>query len=135
MLRLRINPIVVKDLKNIKDYIAEDNEEYAAKTIKEIYDKFENLQMFPGMGSDLSRRVSFRTNYKYAIWEDYVIIYKISSEYVEIYRVTNRYQDITKIFDGCFESLRISRNNLISMGYGTGFLCKNVVNLLIARKS
>ena len=99
MLRLRINPIVVKDLKNIKDYIAEDNEEYAAKTIKEIYDKFENLQMFPGMGSDLSRRVSFRTNYKYAIWEDYVIIYKISSEYVEIYRVTNRYQDITKIFE------------------------------------
>ena len=99
MLRLRINQIVVKDLKNIKDYIAEDNEEYAAKTIKEIYDKFENLQMFPGMGSDLSRRVSFRTNYKYAIWEDYVIIYKISSEYVEIYRVMNRYQDITKIFD------------------------------------
>ena len=99
MSKLRINPIVAKDLKNIKDYIAEDNEEYAAKTIKEIYDKFENLQMFPGMGSDLSRRVSFRTNYKYAIWEDYVIIYKISSEYVEIYRVTNRYQDITKIFD------------------------------------
>ena len=99
MLKLRINPIVVKDLKNIKDYIAEDDEEYAAKTIKEIYDKFENLQMFPGMGSDLSRRVSFRTNYKYAIWEDYVIIYKISSEYVEIHRVVNRYQDITKIFD------------------------------------
>ena len=99
MLRLRINPIVVKDLKNIKDYIAEDNEEYAAKTIKEIYDKFENLQIFPGMGSDLSRRVSFRTDYKYAIWEDYVIIYKIGKEYVEIYRVINRYQDITKIFD------------------------------------
>ena len=54
MLKLRINPIVVKDLKNIRDYIAEDNEEYAAKTIKEIYGKFENLQMFPGMGSDLS---------------------------------------------------------------------------------
>ena len=54
MLKLRINPIVAKDLKNIRDYIAEDNEEYAAKTIKEIYGKFENLQMFPGMGSDLS---------------------------------------------------------------------------------
>lgn len=47
MLKLRINPIVAKDLKNIKDYIAEDNEEYAIKTIKEIYGKFENLQMFP----------------------------------------------------------------------------------------
>ena len=100
MLKLRINPIVVKDLKNIRDYIAEDNEEYAAKTIKEIYGKFENLQMFPGMGSDLSKRVSFRTaDYKYAIWEDYVIIYKVGNEYVEIYRVINRFRDIMRVFD------------------------------------
>lgn len=99
MLKLRINPIVAEDLKNIRDYIAEDNEEYAVKTIKEIYGKFENLQMFPGMGSNLSKRVSFRTDYKYAVWEDYVIIYKAGSEYLEIYRVVNRYQDITRIFE------------------------------------
>lgn len=99
MLKLRINPIVAKDLKNIRAYIAEDNEEQVIKTIKEIYGKFENLQMFPGMGSDLSKRVSFRTDYKYAVWEDYVIIYKAGNEYVEIYRVVNRYQDITRIFD------------------------------------
>lgn len=99
MLKLRINPIVVKDLKNIRDYIAEDNEEYAVKTIEQIYSKFENLQIFPGMGADLSKRVSFRSDYKYAVWEDYVIIYKVNSEYVEIYRVINRYQDITRIFD------------------------------------
>ena len=99
MLKLRINPIVVRDLKNIRDYIAEDNEEYATKTIKELYGKFENLQMFPEMGSNLSKRVSFRTDYKYAIWEEYVILYKIGNEYVEIYRVVNRYQDITRLFD------------------------------------
>ena len=99
MLKLRINPIVAKDLRDIRDYIAEDNEEHAAKTIKEIYGKFENLQMFPEMESDLSKRVSFRTDYKYAIWEDYVIIYKVEDGYVEIYRVVNRYQDITRIFD------------------------------------
>ena len=99
MLKLRINPIVAKDLRDIRDYIAEDNEEHAAKTIKEICGKFENLQMFPEMESDLSKRVSFRTDYKYAIWEDYVIIYKVGNEYVEIYRVVNRYQDITRIFD------------------------------------
>ena len=91
--------MVAKDLKGIRDYIAEDNEEYASKTIKELYGKFENLQMFPGMGSDLSRRVSFRTDYKYAIWGDYVIIYKVRQEYVEIYRVINRYQDIMRIFE------------------------------------
>ena len=99
MLKLRINPMVAKDLKNIREYIAEDNEEYAVKTLKEIYSKFENLQVFPGIGSDLSKRVSFRTDYKYAIWEDYVIIYKEGMENVEIYRVVNRYQDITRIFD------------------------------------
>ena len=32
---------MAKDLKNIRDYIAEDNEEYAAKTINEIYDKLD----------------------------------------------------------------------------------------------
>ena len=99
MLKLRINPLVASDLKEIRDYIAEDSVEYAAKTIKEIYGKFENIQMFPGMGTDLSKRVSFRTDYKYAVWENYVIMYKVGEEYVEIYRVVNRYRDITKIFD------------------------------------
>ena len=99
MLKLRINPLVVNDLKEIRAYIAEDNEEYAAKTVREIYNKFENIQMFPGIGADLSKRVSFRTDYKYAIWENYVMIYKIGKEFVEIYRVVNRYQDITRIFD------------------------------------
>ena len=43
MLKLRINPIVAKDLKNIRDYIAEDNEEYAAKTIRKFTG---NLRIF-----------------------------------------------------------------------------------------
>ena len=55
--------------------------------------------MFPGIGTDLSKRVHFHTDYKYVIWENYVIIYKIKGEYVEIYRVVNRHQDILKIFD------------------------------------
>lgn len=71
MLKLRINPIVVKDLKEIRDYISDDNKEYAARTVQEIYNKFENLQMFPGIGAELSKRVSFQTDYKYAVWEDY----------------------------------------------------------------
>ena len=98
MLNLRINPLVATDLKEIRNYIAEDNEAHAAKTIHEIYSKFENIQMFPGIGADLSKRVSFRTDYKYVVWKDYVIIYKAGKEFVEIYRVINRYQDITRIF-------------------------------------
>ena len=59
MLKLRINPVVAKDLRNIRDYIAEDNQECAAKTIKEIYGKFENLQMFPGNGIGSFRESQF----------------------------------------------------------------------------
>lgn len=99
MLKLRINPLVAVDLKAIRDYITEDNEEYAAKTINEVYGKFENIQMFPEIGAELSKRVSFRTDFKYAVWKDYVIIYKVGKEYVEIYRVVSRYQDITRIFE------------------------------------
>lgn len=99
MMKLRINPLVVADLKEIRNFIAEDNVEKAVETIDKIYGKFENIQLFPGMGADLSKRVSFRTDYKYAVWNDYVIIYKVGEEYVEIYRVVNRYQDITRIFD------------------------------------
>ena len=99
MMKLRINPLVVTDLKEIRKFIAEDNVEKAAETIEKIYGKFENIQLFPNMGANLSRRVSFRTDYKYIVWNDYVIIYKVGEEYVEIYRVVNRYQDITRIFD------------------------------------
>lgn len=99
MMKLRINPLVVADLKDIRNFIAEDNPPKAAEIIEKIYGKFENIQLFPGMGAELSKRVSFRTEYKYAVWNDYVIIYKIGKEFVEIYRVVNRYQDITRIFD------------------------------------
>ena len=99
MMKLRITPLVVADLKAIRDFIAEDNVSKATETIDEIYRRFENIQLFPGMGTDLSKRVTFQTEYKYVVWNDYVIIYKISDEFVEIYRILNRYQDITRIFD------------------------------------
>lgn len=99
MIKLRINPLVVTDLKDIRDFIAEDSAKKAVETVDEICGKFENIQLFPGIGADLSKRVNFRTEYKYVVWNDYVIIYKVRKEFVEIYRVVNRYQDITRIFD------------------------------------
>lgn len=98
MVKLRINPIVAEDLKGIKEFIAEDNKEMAVKTIQEIYSRFEQIQEFPHSGADLSKRVSFRTDYKYVICGNYVVLYKVGKEIVEIYRVVNRYQDITQIF-------------------------------------
>ena len=86
-----LNILSVSDLRNY-------NEELAVKTIQEIYARIENIQQLPYMGSELAKRVSFRTDYKYVICGNYVVLYKIGKEYVEIYRVVNRHQDITKIF-------------------------------------
>ncbi|MDF2473639.1 MAG: Plasmid stabilization system protein [Anaerocolumna sp.] len=99
MKKLRINPLVSVDLKNIKEFIAEDNPEMALKTVQEIYSQFEYIQQFPSMGADLAKRVSFRTDYKYVVWNNYVVLYKLGNEYVEIYRVVNRFQDIMRILD------------------------------------
>ena len=96
-MKLRINPLVASDLKTIRDYIAEDNAEAARKTVDKIYKSFENLQQFPTMGTDLSKRVSFKTDYKYLVHGDYITIYLIKKDCVEIYRVIDRYQDFTSI--------------------------------------
>lgn len=96
-MNLRINPLVVADLKAMKDYIAEDNAEAARKTVEEIYKDFENLQKFPTMRADLSKRVSFKTDYKYLVHGNYIILYLNKKDLVEIYRVIDRYQDITGI--------------------------------------
>ncbi len=47
MMKLRINPIVAGDLKIIKEYIAEDNEEMAVNTIQEIYARIGIYSNFP----------------------------------------------------------------------------------------
>ena len=59
MMKLRINPVVAEDLKTIKKFIAEDNADKALETVQEIYRQFENIQQFPYIGADLSKRVSF----------------------------------------------------------------------------
>ena len=94
MMKLRINPIVAEDLKNIREYIAEDNEEMAVKTIQEICARIENIQQFPYMGADLAKRVSFRTDYKYVICGNYAVLpgcESVSGYYEDIFRLEIKY--------------------------------------------
>jgi toxin ParE1/3/4 len=96
-MKLLINPLVVTDLKEIRDYISEDNPDAALRTINEIYKGFETLQQFPNIGADLAKRVTFKTDYKYFVHGNYITIYRVKKEQVEIYRVIGGYQDITGI--------------------------------------
>lgn len=70
MMKLRINPVLAEDLKIIKKFIAEDIANKVLVMVQEIYRQFENIQQFPYIGADLSKRVSFKTDYKYVVWND-----------------------------------------------------------------
>lgn len=97
MRKLRINPLVVEDLKAIRAYIAEDNPDMAVSVINELYEQFETLRMFPDMGSDLDKRVSFETHCRYITTGNYITIYRVTENHLEIYRVINRFQDFMSV--------------------------------------
>ena len=99
MLELRFTPIAVNDLQKIQQFIAEDSVAMAEKVIQDFFKQFEVLIDFPYMGNALAQRVSFRTNYRYIVVGNYIVLYRVSENYLEIYRVINRYQDFTKIFE------------------------------------
>ena len=99
MLELRFTPIAVNDLQKIRQFIAEDSVARAEKVIQDFFKQFEVLIDFPYMGNALAKRVSFRTNYRYIVVGNYIVLYRVSENYLEIYRVINRYQDFTKIFE------------------------------------
>ena len=48
------------------------------------------------MEADLAKRGSFRTDYKYVICGDYVVLYRIGEECVVVYWGVSRYQDIAR---------------------------------------
>lgn len=52
-LKIRLNPLALSDMIEIKAYIFEDNPEAAIKFGNLLYSKIENLADFPEMGTSL----------------------------------------------------------------------------------
>jgi len=88
-LKLRINPAVVTDLQEINDYIARDNPDAATRLIHTIYSDIEKLAAFPKIGASLSSKIKIKTDYRYLVCGNYLIIYKAEGDFVSVYRVLN----------------------------------------------
>ena len=95
---IKINPMIVTDLQQIRKYIAKDSINNAERMIQRIYAKFETIEQFPNMGTELATRVRFQTDYKYVLCKNYAIFYKTKDDCIEIYRILNTKQDIARIF-------------------------------------
>ena len=95
--KIRINPLAITDIQEIKVYIAEDNPAAAVETGNAIYSVIENLAFFPQMGVPLHSRINLRTDYRYLVCGKYLIFYKIEGEFVSIYRILNGMRDYLSI--------------------------------------
>lgn len=95
--QIRINPVAINDIQEIKAYIAQDNPNAAMKTVNIIYSRIEQLAVFPEIGASLSTKINIRTDYRLLIYGVYLIFYKIEGEFVSIYRVLNGVRDYLSI--------------------------------------
>jgi toxin ParE1/3/4 len=95
--RVRINPVALSDVQEIKEYIAEDKSGAALKMVAEIYSKIESLADFPERGTSLSGKINIKTDYRFVICDSYLIFYKIEGKYVSVYRILNGARDYMSI--------------------------------------
>ena len=99
MLEVKISPQAAEDLLEIKNYIEyELQNPIAAKNIVlKIIETYENLSIFPESGIPVERYVSFPTDYKFVLANNYSIFYRIEEESVKIVRIMYSKRDFVKI--------------------------------------
>lgn len=102
MYRIRVNPLALQDLQEIKAYIAGElgNPDAAASIIKKIISRYEQLGEYPLMGAELAAVLNVKTDYRYLVSGNYLIFYRVKGEYVSIYRILHGRRDYMRILFG-----------------------------------
>lgn len=89
-----MNETMLEDLTEIKEYIQKDSAYYANKTIADIYERVENLKLFPSMGRYVPEFNS--KEIRELIYKSYRILYTFNSKNVYILRVIHHSRNISK---------------------------------------
>lgn len=96
-IQIRINPLALYDLKEIKDHISENNEKSAIKIVSEIFKQIESLSEFPHKGTSLSIKIEMKTNYRYFCCGNYIVFYLYDKNIVSVQRVLHGKRDYLRI--------------------------------------
>ena len=92
--KLRISPQAQSNIEAIYKYVWKDGISIAKKQSDLIYSSFENLELFPEMGANLSTYTTKKNDYKFlSIKKTYIAFYKIVGDEVRIIRVFRGEQD------------------------------------------
>ncbi len=94
MKRPRLTPLARQDLKEIGDYIAEDNAQAATAFVRRLKEKCLVLSRNPGIGR---RRFDIDQSVRGASEGNYLIVYRQTTKGVEILRIIHGMRDLTRI--------------------------------------
>ncbi len=99
MFTVKITPQAAEDLLEIKNYIENElqNPIAAQNTIKTIVETYEELSEDPDVGIPIDRYVSFPTDYKFVLANNYSIFYRIEKDIVKIIRIMYSRRDFVRI--------------------------------------
>ena len=102
MFSVKLSPDAVQDLKGIKTYITDElqNPIAAKNTIDKIVSTYENLSLFPESGIPVQKYISFPTDYKFVLANNYSIFYRIEQNSVLIVRILYSKRNFIQILFG-----------------------------------
>lgn len=98
-MEIKLSPIAVSDLKEIKNYIEQDllNPTAAENVVKKIISDYTRLKTMPNIGIPLSAKVPFETDFRFIVSGNYLVFYKADNKYVSIYRVLYSRRDYLRL--------------------------------------
>ena len=96
-LKVKINEVALRDIKEIKEYIREENINASKRFSNELRKNIDRIIEFPNIGISLSKIIGVETEYRYLICKGYIIFYKYDSSNIYIYRILNDKRDYMKI--------------------------------------
>ena len=96
---IEISPQAIDDLKEIKSYIENNlqNPIAAKNTINKIISTYEDLIIMPESGIPVQKYVSFPTDYRFVLANNYSIFYRIESEIIYVIRILYSKRDFINI--------------------------------------
>lgn len=99
MAKIKLSPLAISDLQEIKAYISDDlsNPIAANRVINQIIDDYTLLETSPEMGAPLSAKINIATDYRYLVSGKYIVFYKTDKEYVYISRILYGVRDYIRI--------------------------------------
>jgi toxin ParE1/3/4 len=84
-----------QDLKDIKDYIAQDSLDRAEQFVKAIAERFQALASFPGMGRRYEVLAADLRGFPVG---NYIIFYRPTEQGIAIERILSGYRDLEVMF-------------------------------------